>query len=74
VDLYEDALMKLSTGAPLEKYKTKMIEGYLVAGSGIGERVMRVGGLSDTEEDEAGDTEEESSVSEEMEEIETDEE
>jgi len=74
VDLYEAGLMKLSTGAPLEKYKMKMIQGYLVTGSGVGERLMRVGGLSDNEEDEAGDAEEESSDSEEMEEIETDEE
>ena len=74
VDLYDAGLTKLSTGAPLEKYKSKMIQGYLVAGSGIGEKLSRVGGLSDNEEDEDGEMEAESSDSDEMEEVESDEE
>ena len=73
IDLYDAGLIKLSTGAWLEKYKAKMNRGYLMAGSGIGENIRRVGGLSDSDIESEGGVDEESSDDDEMLDIEEEE-
>ena len=79
VDLYEAGLTKLSTGACLEKYKTKIKKGGDFTGSGIRGGVHRVRGLcldSDAESEGSADEEssdEESSDEDEMEDVEEDE-
>jgi len=71
VDLYESGLMKLSTGACLEKYKAKIKKGDL--GRSRSSSLRRVRGLgldSDTESEGSGD--EESSDEDEMPDVEDD--